>query len=70
MYCKHCGKMIADDSKFCQHCGGKQDTHDSVLADSGDNNTTNKIEMEQKVKEWRERLHERISHLHIDLVED
>lgn len=24
MYCKHCGKEIADDSKFCQHCGGKQ----------------------------------------------
>ena len=22
MYCKHCGKKIADDSKFCQHCGG------------------------------------------------
>jgi len=30
MYCKHCGKEIADDSKFCQHCGGKQD----VLSDS------------------------------------
>lgn len=24
MYCKHCGKVIADDSKFCQHCGGSQ----------------------------------------------
>lgn len=24
MYCKHCGREIADDSKFCQHCGGKQ----------------------------------------------
>ena len=21
MYCKHCGKEIADDSIFCQHCG-------------------------------------------------
>ena len=21
MYCKHCGKEIAEDSKFCQHCG-------------------------------------------------
>ena len=26
MYCKHCGKVIADDSKFCQHCGEQQDT--------------------------------------------
>ena len=27
MYCKHCGKQIADDSKFCQHCGrSKEDT--------------------------------------------
>lgn len=24
MYCKHCGKEIADDSRFCQHCGGSQ----------------------------------------------
>ncbi len=26
MYCKHCGKQIADDSAFCQYCGGKIDT--------------------------------------------
>ena len=26
MFCKHCGKEIADDSKFCQHCGGIQTT--------------------------------------------
>lgn len=26
MYCKYCGKEIADDSKFCQHCGGKVET--------------------------------------------
>ena len=25
MYCKLCGKEITDDSKFCQHCGGKLD---------------------------------------------
>ena len=24
MYCKECGKEIADDSKFCNHCGAKQ----------------------------------------------
>lgn len=24
MYCKHCGKEIADDSKFCNYCGGGQ----------------------------------------------
>ena len=24
MYCKHCGKEIADDSRFCQHCGNSQ----------------------------------------------
>ena len=21
MYCKHCGKEITDDFKFCQYCG-------------------------------------------------
>lgn len=25
MYCKHCGKQIADDSKFCNLCGGNLD---------------------------------------------
>lgn len=24
MYCKECGQQIADDSKFCNFCGGKQ----------------------------------------------
>ena len=24
MYCKHCGKQIADDSAFCQYCGDSQ----------------------------------------------
>lgn len=23
MYCRKCGKQIADDSVFCQYCGGK-----------------------------------------------
>ncbi|MBR5715994.1 MAG: zinc-ribbon domain-containing protein [Bacteroidales bacterium] len=23
MFCKYCGKQIADDSNYCQHCGGK-----------------------------------------------
>ncbi len=25
MYCKYCGKEIADDSKFCNYCGGIQE---------------------------------------------
>lgn len=25
MYCKHCGKEIANDSKFCQYCGERLD---------------------------------------------
>jgi len=25
MYCKKCGKKIADDSRYCQHCGGFQE---------------------------------------------
>lgn len=30
MYCKHCGKEIADDSKFCNHCGKEQDNQELV----------------------------------------
>lgn len=29
MYCKHCGREIADDSKFCRHCGGSQTIEDA-----------------------------------------
>ncbi len=25
MYCKHCGKEITDDSKFCRYCGKSQE---------------------------------------------
>ncbi len=31
MYCKHCGKEIADDSKFCNHCGKPQDNSNKSL---------------------------------------
>lgn len=54
MYCKHCGKEIADDSKFCQHCGGKIDeilessqkdseheSNDSLKADTAINQPNN-----------------------------
>ena len=37
MYCKHCGKEIADDSLFCQHCGGRQSV--STTNNSTDANT-------------------------------
>lgn len=30
MYCKHCGKQISDDSKFCQYCGGTQEVSNSL----------------------------------------
>ena len=27
MYCRHCGKQVTDDSKYCQYCGGMLETH-------------------------------------------
>lgn len=38
MYCKHCGKEISDDSKFCQYCGGKQDVNYSTPNSIHNNN--------------------------------
>ena len=32
MYCRKCGKQIADDSLFCQYCGGKVST---ILEENG-----------------------------------
>lgn len=36
MYCKNCGKQIAEDSKFCQYCGGIQDIYIESEACKGD----------------------------------
>lgn len=37
MYCKHCGKEIADDSKFCRYCGTDLSEHDPIVSESTDN---------------------------------
>lgn len=29
MFCKHCGKQIEDDVRFCKYCGGDQEGHSS-----------------------------------------
>lgn len=42
MYCKHCGKEIADDSKFCQHCGKSLATAEEKSTDK-ENTRGNKI---------------------------
>lgn len=45
MYCKHCGKKIAEDSKFCQHCGGRQEetTTDKQQAEINSEKSKEKI---------------------------
>lgn len=43
MYCKHCGKEIADDSTFCNYCGGKQSSTNQNI--HNDDDTTAKIEV-------------------------
>ena len=47
MYCKHCGKQIADDSKFCQYCGGKQE---ETTTNSKENNNQEKSKEEKIVE--------------------
>lgn len=47
MYCKHCGKEIADDSLFCQHCGGKQ----SELTSNETARVENETQRKEKVVE-------------------
>ena len=44
MYCKHCGKEIADDSKFCQHCGGSQSTEIPIPKANSEQKTETKKE--------------------------
>lgn len=30
MYCKKCGKLIADDSVYCNYCGAKQTPNNAI----------------------------------------
>ncbi len=46
MYCKHCGKQIADDSVYCQFCGSKQDIDDASKSDR----QNVKVELEGELK--------------------
>ncbi len=31
MYCKHCGREIGDDQRFCSYCGARQQEEGQVL---------------------------------------
>lgn len=57
MFCKHCGKQIANDSSFCQYCGGKLDVvsneqeeqHEEISTSNG-NKEVIKTVAEQPIK--------------------
>jgi hypothetical protein len=34
MYCKQCGKQIADNSKYCQFCGSEQEEKTTIQEDT------------------------------------
>lgn len=54
MYCRHCGKEIADDSKFCQYCGGQQvgETSKELKAKKEITIPTIKTNLSTKAKIW------------------
>ena len=45
MFCKNCGKQIADDAKFCPECGTSNETATSVVTE----NTEKAIDQKKKV---------------------
>lgn len=48
MYCKYCGKQIADDSAFCQYCGENQTKEVPIKIVA----PKRKIELTNKGKVW------------------
>ncbi|MFZ4898422.1 zinc-ribbon domain-containing protein [Enterococcus durans] len=50
MYCRKCGKEIADESKYCQFCGALQETDETTGADAVKKST------EQTINEMKERI--------------
>lgn len=51
MYCKHCRKEIADGSKFCNHCGEKQDIQEPVQVESVESSSVCCDEVQHTVEE-------------------
>ena len=45
MFCKECGELISEDSKFCKHCGALQDEGDQINSDE------NTPEKQSKIKD-------------------
>lgn len=56
MYCKHCGKEITDDSKYCRYCGGKQDLIASDYEKSGIKDKTNEEQKSIVVPNLKENM--------------
>ena len=53
MYCKHCGKEIDDNAKFCTHCGEKK--HKADIKESSeaiDNTTEEHIAPKNNIGKW------------------
>lgn len=50
MYCESCGKSIADDSKFCEHCGNKveEEIHDDRETEEIQETAEKEIELIQE----------------------
>ena len=46
MFCKHCGKEIAQDSEFCQFCGAKQNNNSDSNKYVAENEVNNKDTIE------------------------
>lgn len=45
MFCKECGVLISEDSKFCKHCGASQGESSQINSDE------NKPEKQSKIKD-------------------
>lgn len=54
MYCKHCGKVITDDSQYCRYCGGKQDST-NLDTHNDDDTTTKNEESPIKIKVYKKK---------------
>ena len=55
MYCKHCGNVIDDDSRFCRFCGklqnSSEENHTNLLSDTTmPSDTTVKLDIDGDIK--------------------
>jgi tetratricopeptide (TPR) repeat protein len=70
MFCKECGKQIAEDSKFCQSCGKPQDGTEKVVVEIDNSDKLEKLLKNARGARERDNIEQAKEYYRMVLTED